>query len=73
MFQWKRKNLNGFPQVYLRFVSKDFPGDGLIKYRVQDLPEDRFEDAVKFLTEDHYLREEQLLRGFGNVYDFCIQ
>lgn len=66
MFQWKRENLEGFPLVYTRFQSRDYPGDTLVEYRIQDLPEDRFEDAVKFLTQDFYLREEQLFRAFGN-------
>lgn len=66
MFKWKRENLEGYPRVFARFMSKDFPGDALIEYRIQDLPEERFEDAVKFLANDHYLREEPLSNAFGN-------
>lgn len=65
MFKWKRQNFDGFPHVYMRFKARDTDRDDLVEYRIQDLPEDRFEDAVNFMLGDQYLREEPFAKGTG--------
>lgn len=70
MFRWKRTIFEGYPRVYLRFNARDRGSNDLVEYRIQDLPEDRFQDALKFYEDDQYLREEQFARGLGN---FCYQ
>lgn len=67
MFRWKRTNFEGYPRVYLRFSARDQGSNDLVEYRIQNLPEDRFEDALEFYVDDQYLREEQFARGLGNI------
>lgn len=70
MFRWKRTNFEGFPRVYLRFKAKDSDSDELVEYRIQDLPEEKFKDAIDFYTGDQFLRDEQFTKGTGNRIKF---
>lgn len=46
-----------FPQIYLKFKAKDADSEAIVTYIVQDLPEDRFDDAVQFMVE-HFIPDE---------------
>lgn len=59
MFDWKRPDNIEFPKTWLEFTSKDAETDDIMKYIVQDLPEDRYEDAIKIMSEV-FLRDETL-------------
>uniref|UniRef100_A0A336LWE4 CSON003498 protein n=1 Tax=Culicoides sonorensis TaxID=179676 RepID=A0A336LWE4_CULSO len=63
MFGWSRLNFDEFPKVYMRFKAKDCESDDLVEYRIQDLPENRFDDALNFMFHDQYLREEPFAKG----------
>jgi ribosomal protein S18 acetylase RimI-like enzyme len=39
-----------FPQIYHTFQAKDKNSNELVKYYIQDAPEDRFEEIVKFMA-----------------------
>lgn len=54
---WVRPENVSYPKVWTTFLAKDLDSDNLVEYRVQDLPEDRFEDTVKYLLEN-YLNDE---------------
>lgn len=49
-YSWKRPSNIQFPSVWLTFKEKDLNSNDLVEYRVQDLPVDRFEDAIKHMT-----------------------
>lgn len=72
MFRWKRPHIDGFPQVYMRFKARDTETDELVEYRIQDLPEDRFEEAANFMIHDQYLREEPFAKGSGLGCSFLL-
>ena len=60
---WTRPSNVPFPSVWLRFQAKDTVTDELVEYRVQDLPEDRFEDAITHMTQ-YYLADEPICECF---------
>lgn len=51
MYEFKRPGNAAYPQVYYRFKAKDKNSDNIVEYRVQDLPEEYFEEAAKFMVE----------------------
>lgn len=63
-----------YPNVWLTFNAPDDNGD-LVQYRIQDLPEDRFEDAVKhmlanFLLDESLCRARNMANDEQSVIDF---
>lgn len=38
-----------FPHVYCTFTGKDKGGEGTVEYRIQDIPEDRYEEALNMM------------------------
>lgn len=59
MYDWRRPNNIEFPKRWLEFTIKDTESNDFVKYVVQDLPEDRYEEAVKIMT-DIFLRDETI-------------
>ncbi len=58
---WKRPENIAHPQVWLRFQAPDPDfGGKLVEYRVQDLPVDRFEDAINFMA-GYYLESSPMI------------
>lgn len=54
-----------YPNVWMEFEAKESKNcDKLIKYRIQDLPEDRFDDAVQYMI-DNFLGDEPLSKFYG--------
>lgn len=63
--KWRRPTDLPFPKVHHRFHSKDiYQADKLVSFVVQDLPEDRFEDAIHEMAEN-FLRDENTCRTTG--------
>lgn len=64
--QWTRPfNVAPYPNVWMEFEARESKhSDTLVKYRIQDLPEDRFDDALQHLTEN-YLVDEPLSEACG--------
>lgn len=63
-----------YPNVWLTFDAPDDNGD-LVKYRIQDLPEERFEDAIKhmranFLLDETLCRARNMANDEQSVIDF---
>lgn len=64
-FAWKRPlSAVPYPNVWLKFTAKLKNSDISVNYRVQDLPEDRFEDAIAFMKEI-YIAGEPLAQSIG--------
>lgn len=51
MSNFKRPEDAAYPQVYYRFKAKDKNSENIVEYRVQDLPEEYFKQAAKFMLE----------------------
>lgn len=66
--QWVRPlDVIPYPNVWVEFEAKEMKNsDKLVKYRIQDLPEDRFDDALQHLT-DNYLIDEPLSVAYGKI------
>lgn len=64
MFTFKRPEKLSFPQVYSKFQAKDRNSDEIVNYYIQDLPEDRFEEAVDLMIK-HFLPDETLCSAIG--------
>lgn len=63
---WKRPKSSEFPKVWHTFKAKDIGSDELVEYRVQDLPESRFEDALDFMVPI-LSKSEPLCEAYGKT------
>lgn len=61
---WKRPESVTFPQVWMAFEAKDPDTGKLVTYRIQDLPEDRFQEAV-ILMRTVFARDETMCKSLG--------
>lgn len=58
VYSWSRPDDVGFPLTYSRFKALDGESnERLVEYRIEDLHEDRFEDAVNIIREKHLVDE----------------
>lgn len=58
VYSWSRPENIDFPQTYSRFQALDSDSvDKLVGYRIEDLQEDRFEDAVNIIRDKHLIDE----------------
>lgn len=56
-----------YPNVWLEFEAKESKtSDKIVKYRIQDLPEDRFDEAIQHLNEN-FIADEPISRFFSNI------
>ncbi|XP_055684402.1 uncharacterized protein LOC129790738 isoform X2 [Lutzomyia longipalpis] len=64
--KWERPENIAFPQVWGRFSAKDPESGGIANYRIEDLTEDRYDEAVNLLVE-YLLPEEPMNCSLGIV------
>lgn len=64
--QWSRPfDIVPYPNVWLEFKAKESKtSDKMVKYRIQDLPVDRFDDAIQHMREN-FLEDEPLSKSIG--------
>lgn len=55
-----------FLKTYSTFKAKDKDNESIIEYKIQDIPEDRFNDAIGMLIE---ATKEEPLCASRNVYE----
>lgn len=55
--KWSRPQTTEFPKIWKTFYAPDISSDKLVEYRIQDLPESRFDDAIKHMVAN-YLKDE---------------
>lgn len=61
--QWVRPNGVPYPNVWDTFDAKESKSsEKIVKFIIQDLPEDRFEDAVQHMAEI-YMADHPISRG----------
>lgn len=66
MFSWIR--LSSMNQVWHTFQSENSSSGEIEEFIVQDLPQERFEDAIKFML-DHFLRDEPICKAKNVIAD----
>ncbi|XP_055684401.1 uncharacterized protein LOC129790738 isoform X1 [Lutzomyia longipalpis] len=66
--KWERPENIAFPQVWGRFSAKDPESGGIANYRIEDLTEDRYDEAVNLLVE-YLLPEEPMNCSLGIMND----
>lgn len=64
VYSWRRPANIPFPSVWLTFHEKDLNCNNLVEYRVEDLPIDRFDDAIKHMT-DNFLPDAPMAKATG--------
>lgn len=69
--EWVRPAASEFPKVWRTFKAADLDSDELIEYRIQDLPEDRFDDAIKHLLAN-YMMDEPITSALRNFILFIF-
>lgn len=59
-----------YPNVWLEFTAKESKNsDRSRKYWIQDLPEQRFDDAIQHIAH-HFLPDAPIPKFFGNFINF---
>lgn len=64
---WTRPKTSEYPKVWSTFKARDLDSDELVEYRVQDLPESRFEDAINHMVENFFL-DEPITQALGEHF-----
>lgn len=64
ILKWKRPDSIEYPKIWHRFRARDLNSDNIVEYRIEDLVEDRFQDALKHMREN-YLMDEPVSQGMG--------
>lgn len=64
--QWKRPNSIEYPKVWHTFKAKDVNSDNLVEYRIEDLTESKYEDALAMLVE-YFCRDEPTCQAYGMI------
>ncbi|XP_055710550.1 uncharacterized protein LOC129806178 [Phlebotomus papatasi] len=69
---WKRPESVAFPQVWMTFEAKDPETGKSVQYRIQDLPEDRFQEAVH-LIKTIFVRDEAMCKSLDCINDPVVE
>lgn len=67
--EWIRPSTIEYPKVWRTFKARDLDSDELIEYRIQDLPESRFDDAVDHMKKC-FLHDEPISQALGKCFDY---
>lgn len=67
VYSWKRPEHIPFPSVWLRFKARDLNSDELVEYRVQDLPLERYDEALEYMTS-MFLEDEPMFKATGESF-----
>lgn len=70
-FAWNRPLTVAYPQIWSVFVARGVDTDDMIEYRIQDLPVERFEDAMQYML-NNYLKEDPIIQTLGEFVDIEI-
>lgn len=69
--KWKRPDSVEYPKVWHRFKARDLNSDRLVEYRIQDLTDERAEEAYEHMRQN-YLAGEPVTVCFGKKYQIKI-
>lgn len=61
---WKRPQSCEFPKVWHTFTAKDIDSENLVDYRIEDLTESRYEEALSLMAQC-FAKDEPLCESYG--------
>lgn len=61
---WKRPESIEYPKIWHTFQARDVDSDGLVEYRIQDLPQSRAEDAYQHMFAN-FIQDEPIAAQFS--------
>lgn len=67
--KWTRPRTAEFPKIWTTFHARDIDSEKIVEYRIQDLPENRFADAVEHMVSN-YLKDEPMTHVLSKFYCF---
>lgn len=67
--KWTRPQTTEYPKIWKTFFAPDLNSEKIVEYRIQDLPENRFEDAIKHMVSN-YLKDEPITYVLSKFYCF---
>lgn len=67
LLTWKRPQCTEFPKVWFKFMARDTGTDELVEYRIQDLPECKFDDGIEFMVQ-HFCKDEPVCAALGKQF-----
>lgn len=65
---WQRPRELRFPVQYHKFVTRDQDTNNLVEYRVEDIPDGRYEEACRFMVK-HFVPYEPKLVARNGQHD----
>lgn len=69
-FSWERPESTEFPKIWCKFQAHNADTDEPVEYRIQDLPESRFDDGVDFMAQ-HFCKDEPISKALGKQF-YCF-
>lgn len=73
MSTWKRPENLDFPKCYFTFKAEDLEINQLVEYRVEDIPEHRYVEAVEFMIKHFIPYEPKLIARNGKDDPLVIE
>lgn len=69
--EWKRPFSVYYPKVWHTFKAKDVNSDDIVEYRIEDLTEAKYDDALAMMVE-YFCRDEPTCQAYGMIYFWWI-
>lgn len=64
-FQWSRPDNSAYPKIWLEFEAKESKSSAQqIKYRIEDLREDRIDELLEIYCSNH-MSDEPLMKAIS--------
>lgn len=62
--EWKRPESSEYPKIWHTFKARDVDSDNLVEYRIQDLPETNFDQALQMMS-NAFCKDEPICEAYG--------
>lgn len=62
--KWHRPETIEYPKLWHIFKAKDVNSNKMVEYRIEDLPESRFGDAISTMVQ-YFCSQEPLSKAYG--------
>lgn len=62
--KWVRPSNVPYPNIWMTFEERDINSEKLVEYRIQDLPESMFPDAIQHMVK-YYLHDEPVAVAYS--------
>lgn len=71
--RWERDPHLKFPSKFAKFVSSDIHSSKLVEYRIEDIPESRYEEACDFMVKHFVPYEPKLVARNGSADPLVLE